>query len=295
MPRNVLTDGEPFSISVINSLLSGMDGEGVVSGLDVSPGGGNFETDVGSGSILLGGDIVAVGADTLNHSSPSAEDRIDLVVAGTGGLEIEQGAPATVAGEPDAPPVPADRVLVKVVYIRRDASEILAGDLFDYETRLGEVVNELLADDAVDTPQIVDDAVTLAKVAAGAVDTPQIVDDAVTHEKALGQGGVKIVDVIDWSGNGFDQSPAIKPGRAWFRVRVRETTDNACFDQDNAGGWTFFVDGIPEDSGDVPAGNANTGAWVDVVFTPSTTFEVTIDQPDGGCTHNDEAKLQMLY
>tara|TARA_R100000482_G_scaffold33503_1_gene10968 strand:+ start:1130 stop:1795 length:666 start_codon:yes stop_codon:yes gene_type:complete len=45
------------------------------------------------------------------------------------------------------------------------------------------VNNDKLANDAVNTDQIVDDAVTNAKVAADAVDTVQIVNDAVTAAK----------------------------------------------------------------------------------------------------------------
>ena len=45
------------------------------------------------------------------------------------------------------------------------------------------VTNAKLADDAVDTAEIVDDAVTNAKLADDAVDTAEIVDDAVTNAK----------------------------------------------------------------------------------------------------------------
>jgi hypothetical protein len=54
MTRNPFTDAEPFSVAVLNSMFNAHANEGVISGLDVTPGAGDFEVDVAGGEILLG-------------------------------------------------------------------------------------------------------------------------------------------------------------------------------------------------------------------------------------------------
>lgn len=157
MARNVFHDGEPFSTVALNSLVNAHDGRAVLSGLQVIPGAGDFESDVSSGEILVDESRVDVGADVLEHDPPGDEDRLDLITADAGGgLSITTGDEAAEPGQPNAPSIPDGEVLVAAVYVREEANEIQGGDIYDeYRTLVADVIPSLIqpqgADSGLDT------------------------------------------------------------------------------------------------------------------------------------------------
>ena len=138
MSENPFTDGQQFSAARLNSMYSAHQNEGVLNGLDVSTSTNAFDVDVASGNVFLNGTNIAVGATTVSHSTSDPEDRIDLLsVDSTGTVNITQGNPAATAGQPIAPDIPADEILISLVYVRGGSSEILTGDIFnDYRVTL---------------------------------------------------------------------------------------------------------------------------------------------------------------
>ena len=141
MTRNPFTDGEPFSVAALNSLKHGFDGEGVTSGGVLTPGTGDFEVDISATEYLVAGSYESLAADSVTLSNPSAEDRLDLIVANTTpAFQVVEGDPANTAGQPNAKDIPADTVLLGAVYVASDATELFASDLFDeYRTTMPEV------------------------------------------------------------------------------------------------------------------------------------------------------------
>jgi len=141
MSENPFTDGQQFSAARLNSMYNAHQNEGVLNGCDGSPSANNFDVDVSSGQIIIGGNIVDVAATTVSHSTSDPEDRIDLITAnGNGTVSITQGSPAATAGQPVAPDIPTNEILLVLVYVRGGSSEILTGDIFnDYKT---EVLND---------------------------------------------------------------------------------------------------------------------------------------------------------
>lgn len=144
MTRNPLSDGSPVTAVYFNALANALDGEGVIDGCDATPGTGNFEVDIASGNVALGRSKVSVGSTTVTHDSPDAEDRWDLITVNSSGtVSITKGTAASTSGQPNAPDIPADEVLLAPVYIRSGASEILAGDI---ENEFNAIVDTLMAD-----------------------------------------------------------------------------------------------------------------------------------------------------
>jgi len=138
MSENPFTDGQQFSAARLNSMYNAHQNEGVLSGLGASTSTNAFDVDVASGNVFLNGTNVSVGATTVSHSTPDPEDRIDLLsVDSTGTVNITQGSPAATSGQPVAPDIPTDEILISLVYVRAGSSEILTGDIFnDYQVTL---------------------------------------------------------------------------------------------------------------------------------------------------------------
>jgi len=138
MSENPFTDGQQFSAARLNSMYNAHQNEGVLNGCDGSTSTNAFDVDVSSGNVFLNGTNVSVGATTVSHSTSDPEDRIDLLsVDSTGTVNITQGNPAATAGQPVAPDIPADEILISLVYVRGGSSEILTGDIFnDYRVTL---------------------------------------------------------------------------------------------------------------------------------------------------------------
>jgi len=138
MSENPFTDGQQFSAARLNSMYSAHQNEGVLNGCDGSTSTNAFDVDVLSGNVFLNGTNVSVGATTVSHSTSDPEDRIDLLsVDSTGAVNITQGNPAATAGQPVAPDIPTDEILISLVYVRGGSSEILTGDIFnDYKVTL---------------------------------------------------------------------------------------------------------------------------------------------------------------
>jgi len=142
MSENPFTDGQQFSAARLNSMYNAHQNEGVLNGCDGSPSANNFDVDVSSGQIIIGGNIVDVAATTVSHSTSDPEDRIDLITAnGNGTVSITQGSPAATAGQPVAPDIPTNEILLVLVYVRGGSTEILTGDIFnDYKTEVAESI-----------------------------------------------------------------------------------------------------------------------------------------------------------
>lgn len=157
MTRNLLTDGNPFSVAVLNAMVNAHAQEGIVSGCQLTSGSGSFETDLTSGELELDGSFASVAADTIDHGSADTEDRIDLVtIDSSGSTTLTKGSPASTSGQPVAPDIPADEVLAAAVEVRGGASEIKSGDILDYRMALGSKRGE-----EVTTHSSVSDSVTL--------------------------------------------------------------------------------------------------------------------------------------
>ena len=138
MSENPFTDGQQFSAARLNSMYNAHQNDGVLNGLDVSTSTNAFDVDVASGNVFLNGTNVSAGATTVSHSTSDPEDRIDLLsVNNTGSVTITQGNPAATSGQPVAPDIPTDEILISLVYVRGGSSEILTGDIFnDYKVTL---------------------------------------------------------------------------------------------------------------------------------------------------------------
>jgi len=138
MSENPFTDGQQFSAARLNSMYNAHQNEGVLNGCDASTSTNAFDVDVSSGNVFLNGTNVGVSATTVSHSTSDPEDRIDLLsVDNTGSVTITQGNPAATSGQPVAPDIPTDEILISLVYVRGGSAEILSGDIFnDYKVTL---------------------------------------------------------------------------------------------------------------------------------------------------------------
>lgn len=116
----------------------------------------------------------------LTSDAAASNSRIDLItVDESGAYVITEGAETT--GTPVTPLAPANHIPMFSYEIDENGAKTNVTTLYDnYSAPYG--INQLLPG-SVDTAQLVDDAVTNAKVAPNAVDTAQIVDDAVTPDK----------------------------------------------------------------------------------------------------------------
>lgn len=144
MTGNVFEDGKPFSAAALNSMKDAHANRGVLEGLELSPGEGDFEVDVSSGEIAVGETTIDVDADTVEHAEAGESDRIDLVTADTGGnLNVVTGEEAEEDGQPMAPAIPEDEVLVGLVYVPGGSDGIDGGDLWnEYRTVLADYAVE---------------------------------------------------------------------------------------------------------------------------------------------------------
>jgi len=142
MSENPFTDGQQFSAARLNSMYNAHQNEGVLSGCDGFTSANNFDVDISSGQIIIGDNIVDVASTTVSHSTSDPEDRIDLITADSNGtVSITQGNPAATAGQPVAPDIPTNEILLVLVYVRGGSAEILTGDIFnDYKTEVAESI-----------------------------------------------------------------------------------------------------------------------------------------------------------
>jgi len=132
MTENPFTDGQQFSAARLNSMYNAHQNEGVLNGCDGSPSANNFDVDISSGQIKVDFDIVDVSGTTVSHSTSDPQDRIDLITADSNGtVSIKQGDPAAVSGQPIAPDIPNNQLLLSLVFVRSNSTEILTGDIND--------------------------------------------------------------------------------------------------------------------------------------------------------------------
>lgn len=136
MTVNIFDDNEPLWAASQNALANADAGEAIVSGCSVSKGSGDWESDVASGTVRVGGASVSVSADTVTHSDSSGlssgESRVDLITADSAGsLSITKG---TGASNPTSPDIPADEVVVGFWVIADSDSTLADSDLFDVPT-----------------------------------------------------------------------------------------------------------------------------------------------------------------
>lgn len=167
MTRNLLTDGDPFSVAVLNSMMNAHDGEAVVDGCDLTPGTDDWDVDVGSGELFVDGGFVAVESQTVTVSTADADDRIDLVTIDTdGSASVTEGSPASTAGQPIAPDMPDGEVLAGLVYVRGGSDEVLDGDLYDYRTAIADPreMQTTIWSDGADGEQVFDANDTISGV-----------------------------------------------------------------------------------------------------------------------------------
>jgi microcystin-dependent protein len=132
MTENPFTDGQQFSAARLNSMYNAHQREGVVNGCDVTTSANNFDVQISSGKIIVNNTAVDVTATTVSHSTSDPEDRIDLITAdNNGAVSITQGTPAATSGQPIAPDMPNNQVLLSLVFVRSNSTEILTGDIND--------------------------------------------------------------------------------------------------------------------------------------------------------------------
>ena len=133
------SDGVPFSTAKLNSNHRGHENQGVLDGGDATPGSGSWDVDVSEVDYLLDG-VLNASSTTLAHDD-SPLDRLDLItVDANGTISITKGSEASSTGQPDAPDIPTDEVLIATVHIRDGASEIVAGDIDNSAKTLLDVV-----------------------------------------------------------------------------------------------------------------------------------------------------------
>jgi len=147
MSENPFTDGQQFSAARLNSMYNAHQNNGVLSGLSASTSVNAFDVDISSGEAVLNGGVLTPASATVSHSTSDPEDRIDLItVDATETISVTQGNPAATSGQPIAPDIPTDELLLALVYVRGGSSEILTGDIFnDYKVILQDTIPELIS------------------------------------------------------------------------------------------------------------------------------------------------------
>jgi len=147
MSENPFTDGQQFSAARLNSMYNAHQNNGVLSGLSASTSVNAFDVDISSGEAVLNGGVLTPASATVSHATSDPEDRIDLItVDATETISVTQGNPAATSGQPIAPDIPTDELLLALVYVRGGSSEILTGDIFnDYKVILQDTIPELIS------------------------------------------------------------------------------------------------------------------------------------------------------
>lgn len=114
---------EPDRVDV-DILVTGISGDGVVSGCEVSAIPSGMSVQVAAGIIAVDGAIISIDAGTLLVSTPATDPRFDLVVAHPDSgsqLSIVEGIPHD---DPVFPDVPAGAVALAAVYVPVDVDAI---------------------------------------------------------------------------------------------------------------------------------------------------------------------------
>jgi hypothetical protein len=108
----------------IDALVAGHRGEGVISGCDVTAQGvPNMTVAVASGKVRVSQTIVPVTAGNVTISAANPTNpRIDLVVVNNAGTK--SAVTGTAAANPKAPALPANSVLLAMVYVPASATSI---------------------------------------------------------------------------------------------------------------------------------------------------------------------------
>lgn len=235
MTRNIFTDDEPFSVAALNSMTNAHALEGVVEGLGLSPGAGDWDVDVAAGRAILGDEIVDVTADTVTHNPAGVEDRVDLItVDAVPSLSVTTGDEATVEQQyvlnPDtgdieqvdqatviAPDVPEGEALVGAVYVRGGSSEILGGDLYDYKTIVEEHPPELIQPQGEESGLDADTVRGFVPYGQGAA-----FGGVTQYDGTVGGSSEEEMDVFDVVGPGVilggTLSRSTDSGEAWLEV-----------------------------------------------------------------------------
>lgn len=133
MTTNVFDDNLALWAASLNAMANADVGEAIVSGCSVSKGSGDWDSDITSGTVRIGGAPASVSSDTVTHSDSSGlasgESRVDLITAdSSGALSITEG---TGADDPASPDIPTDEVVVGFWVIANGDATLAASDLFD--------------------------------------------------------------------------------------------------------------------------------------------------------------------
>jgi hypothetical protein len=134
MTRNPVGDREDFSATYWSAILNAHAKEAVVSGCTPSKGSGDWDVDIASGEVVVGGTQVSVSADTVTLSPSDSDDRVDLVhVDSSGTVSSTEGTAAT---NPTAPDIPSGEVLLATVLVEGGASDLSSAgsSINDYRT-----------------------------------------------------------------------------------------------------------------------------------------------------------------
>ena len=128
MTTNPFQDGEGIIESELNSIVNGLNNEGVLSGGDTSKGTGNWDVDYTAVEATIGGTRVSASADTVTLSAADGTDpRIDLItIDNTGTVSATEG---TAAATPTSPDIPSDEALLAVVTVRGGSTNLVGSDI----------------------------------------------------------------------------------------------------------------------------------------------------------------------
>lgn len=141
MPQTPLLDanGQPIFETQLQAISEAAAGNGVVApgDLAVSAGTGDLDLDVAAGEVVRDGATVSLGPATLATSAGDAsEDRWDIVVAdaGAGSLAVREGTPAQY---PSPPALGSDDVLLAVVSVEAEATQVTDADILSWRLQGG--------------------------------------------------------------------------------------------------------------------------------------------------------------
>lgn len=122
---------EPDKVDV-DILVSGVSGDGVLSGCAVTQrgAGANMSVDVASGTVLIGGTSASVtGANVAVTAADGTNPRFDLVeVTNAGALSVKAGTPAS---NPVFPSVTSGRIAIAAIYVPAGDTAIATNQITD--------------------------------------------------------------------------------------------------------------------------------------------------------------------
>lgn len=138
MAFTILDNDEVFNVNQaiwmqtdINALVAGFGGDGVVSGCAVTAQGSpDMTLAVASGTISIAGAAVAVTSGNVTITTADATNpRIDLVVVSNAGAKSVTAG--TAAANPKAPDIPANSILLAMVYVPANDTAIQTNQITD--------------------------------------------------------------------------------------------------------------------------------------------------------------------